>query len=138
MTTRARKLATACAAALMSIATALGAGSVAAQDKPLTFRYTTGAPAKTPWVMQAERFVKDVDEESKSSLKIDLFIAAQLGNEQDTVQQIARGRIDMGGFSTGAVALLVPELALFQLPLYFKSIAELDCTLDTALSRPVT
>ena len=54
-------------------------------------------------VMQLQRFEKDVDEESKSSLKIASFIAAQLGNEQDTMQQVARGRIDMGGFSNGAV-----------------------------------
>ena len=90
---------------------ALGAAALpaAAQPKPLTLRYTTGAPAKTPWVMQLERFAKDVEEESKGSIKIDQFIAAQLGNEQDTAQQVARGRIDMGGFSSGAVALLVPD-----------------------------
>ena len=54
-------------------------------------------------------------EESGGKLKIASFINAQLGNEQDTVQQVARGRIDMGGFSNGAVALLVPELALLGL-----------------------
>jgi len=123
-----RALAAACLCALG--ATAL---PVAAQPKPLTLRYTTGAPAKTPWVTQLERFAKDVEEESKGSIKIDQFIAAQLGNEQDTAQQVARGRIDMGGFSSGAVALLVPELGLFGLPFYFQSPAEQDCTLDTAL-----
>src|SRR5262245_44560235 len=88
-----------------------------AQTSPtVTFRYTTGAPAKTPWVMQLDRFVKDVDEESKGAIKVDPFIAAQLGNEQDTIQQIARGRIDMGGFSTGAVALVLPELAVLSMP----------------------
>ncbi len=73
--------------------------AVLAQKAPsVTLRYTTGAPQKTPWVTQLERFAKDVDEESKGDIKIDAFIAAQLGNEQDTIQQIARGRIDMGGF----------------------------------------
>ena len=69
-------------------------------------------------------------EESGGKLKIASFIAAQLGNEQDTVQQVARGRIDMGGFSNGAVALLVPELALLGLPFYFKNVAEQDCAVD--------
>lgn len=121
-----------------AIACSLGTSTVQAQSKPLTLRYTTGAPAKTPWVMQLERFAKDVEEESAGSIKIDQFIAAQLGNEQDTAQQIARGRIDMGGFSSGAVALLVPEIALFGLPFYFKSNAEQDCVLDTAMTKPVT
>ena len=102
-----------------------------AQNSPaVTLRYTTGAPAKTPWVMQLERFVKDVDEESKGTIKIDPFIAAQLGNEQDTIQQIARGRIDMGGFSTGAVALVLPELSVLSIPFLFKSNAEQDCIID--------
>ncbi len=121
--------------------TALGrelATSVHAQDKkPLELRYTTGAPPKTPWVMQLERFAKDVEDESKGALKIEQFIAAQLGNEQDTAQQIARGRIDMGGFSNGAVALLTPEISLLGLPFYFKDPAEQDCTLDNHMSKPV-
>ncbi len=107
------------------------AGTAAAQDKVTELRYTTGAPERTPWVTpQLRRFEQDVAEESGGKLKIASFINAQLGNEQDTVQQIARGRIDMGGFSNGAVALLVPELALLGLPFYFKNVAEQDCAVD--------
>jgi TRAP-type C4-dicarboxylate transport system substrate-binding protein len=107
------------------------AGTAAAQDKVTELRYTTGAPEQTPWVNpQLRRFEKDVAEASGGKLKISSFVAAQLGNEQDTVQQVARGRIDMGGFSNGAVALLVPELSLLGLPFYFKNVAEQDCAVD--------
>jgi TRAP-type C4-dicarboxylate transport system substrate-binding protein len=117
---------------------ALLAGVAQAQDrKPVELRYTTGAPAKTPWVMQLQRFEKDVEEETKGAIRIASFISAQLGNEQDTVQQVARGRIDMGGFSNGAVALIVPELALLGLPFYFKDTAEQDCVIDGHMTRPV-
>jgi len=112
-------------------------GAVGQDKKPVELRYTTGAPAKTPWVMQLERFEKDVDEEGKGALKIQSFHSAQLGNEQDTVQQVARGRIDMGGFSSGSVALIAPEIALLGLPFYFASIAEQDCVIDEHLSKPV-
>ena len=88
-------------------------GAALAQPKPIELRYTSGAPPKgNPWVMQIERFAKDVDEESKGEIKIAPFFASQLGSEQDTVQQVARGRIDMGGFSAGSAALVVPEIAL--------------------------
>lgn len=107
------------------------AGTAAAQDKATELRYTTGAPEKTPWVTpQLRRFEQDVAEESGGKLKIASFIGAQLGNEQDTVQQVARGRIDMGGFSNGAVALIVPELAILGLPFFFKNVAEQDCAVD--------
>ena len=134
---------------MLSITRALGASAVLlaglmassaalAQKAPtVTLRYTTGAPQKTPWVTQLERFAKDVDEESKGDVKIDAFIAAQLGNEQDTIQQVARGRIDMGGFSTGAVALVLPELAVLSIPFLFASLAEQDCIIDKAMTKPI-
>lgn len=125
------------AAILITAATLTSQPALAQSAPAVTLRYTTGAPAKTPWVMQLERFAKDVDEESKGAIKIDSFIAAQLGNEQDTIQQIARGRIDMGGFSTGAVALVLPELAVLSIPFLFKSNAEQDCIIDKAATEPV-
>lgn len=115
-------------------------GTLTAQEKkPLELRYTSGAPPKgNPWVMQVERFAKDVDEESKGAIKIQPFFASQLGSEQDTVQQVARGRIDIGGFSAGSAALVVPEVALLLMPFYFKDTAELDCVLDKGMVAPVT
>jgi len=128
------KGATAAVAALSLMLT----GGAVAQDKATELRYTTGAPERTPWVTpQLRRFEQDVAEESGGKLKISSFINAQLGNEQDTVQQVARGRIDMGGFSNGAVALIAPELALLGLPFFFKSVAEQDCTVD-AMTKTVS
>ena len=108
------------------------AGSAQAQDKkPIDLRYTSGAPPKGNLsVMQIERYAKNVEEESKGEIRIAPFFGSQLGSEQDTVQQVARGRIDMGGFSAGSSALVVPEVALLLMPFYFRNTAELDCVLD--------
>lgn len=126
-------------------ALALGAALVCtpalaqAQAKPIELRYSSGAPPKgNPWAMQIERFAKAVDEESKGEIKIQAFLASQLGSEQDTVQQVARGRIDMGGYSGGAAALIVPEVALLLMPFYFRNTAEADCVLDNHLTKIVT
>jgi TRAP-type C4-dicarboxylate transport system substrate-binding protein len=117
------------AAAALAAAVLPGATPAFAQATEL--RYTTGAPERTPWVTpQLRRFEQDVAEESQGQLKISSFINAQLGNEQDTVQQVARGRIDMGGFSNGAVALIAPELGILGLPFFFKTVADQDCTVD--------
>lgn len=107
-----------------------------AQDKkPIEFRYTSGAPPKTPWEMQINRFVADIEKESGGTMKIVPYINAQLGNEQDTMQQVARGRIDSGGFSLTSAALLVPELAVLNFPFLFASAAEQDCVLDKHLFK---
>ena len=128
--------------ATLSLCTALSLGMVGtavAQDKkPIELRYTKGAPPKgNPWVNQIERFAKHVEEESKGELKVAPFFASQLGSEQDTVQQVARGRIDMGGFSAGSSALVVPEVALLRMPFYFRNTAELDCVLDNHMTKQV-
>ena len=112
---------------------------VHAQAKPIELRYSSGAPPKgNPWAMQIERFAKAVEEESKGEVKIQPFLASQLGSEQDTVQQVARGRIDMGGYSGGSAALVVPEVALLLMPFYFRNAAEVDCVLDNHMTKIVS
>jgi TRAP-type C4-dicarboxylate transport system substrate-binding protein len=98
-------------------------------------RYATSAPPKTVWEMQVQRFQKQVEEASKGSLTINAFLNSQLGSEQDTVQQIARGRIDMGGYSVTAGSLLVPEIALLNIPFLFKDQQEQDCVADNHLTK---
>ncbi len=129
-----------CSAALAALGLVLAPTLTLAQDKkPIELRYSSGAPpTNNPWVMQINRFAKDLDEESKGELKVQPFLSSQLGSEQDTVQQVARGRIDMGGYSSGAAALLVPELTILTMPFYFRTTAELDCVLDNHMTKMVT
>jgi len=123
----------------LAAALTLAQGAALAQAKPIELRYSSGAPPKgNPWVMQIERFAKEVDEESKGEIKIQPFFGSQLGSEQDTVQQVARGRIDMGGYSGGSAALVVPEVALLLMPFYFRNAAEADCVIDNHMTKIVT
>jgi TRAP-type transport system periplasmic protein len=119
------------AGAALGLALATG---VSAQSAPVELRYATSAPPKTVWEMQILRFQKQVDELSKGSLKISAFLNSQLGSEQDTVAQVARGRIDMGGYSVTAGSLLVPEISLLNIPFLFKDQKEQDCVLDKHLT----
>jgi TRAP-type C4-dicarboxylate transport system substrate-binding protein len=131
--------AAAVAAAAVSTLAALAAGPELGQGKPaVELRYTTSAPLKTPWMMQIERVHKAIEEESGGAVRIAVFPSSQLGSEQDTVQQVARGRIDMGSFSLANAALLVPEISLLSMPLYFKVPSEADCVLDTAITPAVS
>ena len=119
-----------CAAAVLALPLT---GAAFAQSVEL--RYATSAPPKTVWEMQVVRFQKQVEDGSKGSLKINAFLNSQLGSEQDTVQQVARGRIDSGGYSTTAGSLLVPELSLLSIPFLFKDQKEQDCVYDNHLTK---
>lgn len=127
------------ALAAAALGLALAQGAWAQDKKPVELRYSSGAPPQNnPWAMQIGRFAKMVEEESKGELKIQPFLASALGSEQDTVQQVARGRIDMGGYSTGAAALIVPEVVLLNAPGAFASLAQRDCVLDNHVKGMVT
>jgi TRAP-type C4-dicarboxylate transport system substrate-binding protein len=110
-------------------------GAALGQPAPVELRYATSAPPKTVWEMQVQRFQKQVEEASKGSLKINAFLNSQLGSEQDTVAQVARGRIDMGGYSITAGSLLVPEISLLNIPFLFKDQKEQDCVVDNHLTK---
>lgn len=94
-------------------------------------KYASTAPPKTVWAMQVERFSQQVTDGSGGTLKVNAFLGAQLGSEQDTIQQVARGRIDMGGFSLTAGSLIAPEVSILAMPFFYKSVPEQDCVLDT-------
>ena len=116
--------------------TAIGlAWATGALAQPVELRYATSAPPKTVWEMQILRFQKQVEEASKGTLKINAFLNSQLGSEQDTVAQVARGRIDMGGYSITAGSLLVPEISLLNIPFLFRNQKEQDCVYDKHLTK---
>jgi TRAP-type C4-dicarboxylate transport system substrate-binding protein len=120
---------------ILSCAALLALPLSAAYGQSVELRYATSAPPKTVWEMQVVRFQKQVEDASKGGLKINAFLNSQLGSEQDTVQQVARGRIDMGGYSVTAGSLLVPELSLLNIPFLFKNQKEQDCVTDNHLTK---
>ncbi len=115
-----------------------GAVGVLAQSAaPVVLRYATNAPEKSVYGQQLARFAQHVAEETGGSVKLDVYYGGQLGKENDVVQQIARGRIDAGSNGIIFWSTLVPELQLLLLPMYFRSPAELDCTIDNGLAETV-
>jgi len=119
------------AAGIVASVAALNAAPAFAQAaKAAELRYATVAPARSIWVNQAERVAKAAEEESGGGVKIAVFPAGQLGTEPDTLQQVARGRIDMGAFSASTSALMVPEMQVLTAPFYFRDSKERDCVID--------
>jgi TRAP-type C4-dicarboxylate transport system substrate-binding protein len=124
--------------ALLLAGSVFTAAPVHAQEaKPVELRYAAGAPQRSVWGMQVERFAKAVDEESKGTVKIVPFLGGQLGSDVEIIQQVARGRIDMAGVPVPFAALLVPELQLTALPTYFRNAEELDCVMDGGLMAEI-
>ncbi len=127
-------------AALASVTVALlvaTAGPVPAEDT-YTIVFGTVAPKDTPWSAQLEDIKKRVEGETSKKIKVKLKLGGALGGELEMLQMLQQGRIQGGGFSTGSVATIVPELEMIELPYLFENDAEADFILDTVLWKPMS
>jgi len=102
--------------------------------KNFNLKQASMATAKDPWGQHAIRLAKAVEKGTKGTIKITLFLGSRLGAELDVIKQVARGRIDMGGFTLAGAASMVPELALVGTPFLFESYKQNDCVLDSHLT----
>ncbi|MHA7598835.1 TRAP transporter substrate-binding protein [Alicycliphilus sp. T452] len=93
-------------------------------------KYASAAPPGSIFARQIERLAADIAAETGGAVKIVPFHNSQLGAEADVISQIARGRLDMGGFASTTLALQVPEVAMLQMPFFFDSEAQRDCVMD--------
>jgi TRAP-type C4-dicarboxylate transport system substrate-binding protein len=118
-------------AATLAAAFVLSTQAVDARE----LRFASSAPEATPWGKSYNAFGELVKQKSGGSLTIKIFGSAQLGDEQTTIRQTARGRIDMVGASNTAGALMVPEFALLAAPFLWDNEAQGDCVADKHLLK---
>lgn len=97
-------------------------------------KLTTAAPEKTPWGAQVNRLAAAIAEESEGRLKVEPYFNSQLGTENDTLAQLARGRIEMGLFTLSAAAQQAPEVGIMQLYGLYDSNEQRACVQDNHLT----
>lgn len=128
------RLALTAALACTSVVAAPRAG---AQDSGATLKVATVAPEGTPWSEGLEEFRKQVEADTGGKLKVRVFLGGALGDENESVQACQRGQIQGVGASTAALASIVPELAVLELPYLFRAPEEADHILDEVAVAPL-
>ena len=126
-------------ACLGMVLVSLGLGlPAAAQTTPAyTLKIATTAPEGTPWAKGITDFKVQAESLSGKKLTVKPFLGGVLGDENETVQSCQRGQIQGVGVSTGALATVVPELSVVELPYLFKSQEEADFILDSVILNAV-
>jgi TRAP-type C4-dicarboxylate transport system substrate-binding protein len=102
----------------------------------LSVKFGTIAPAGTPWADSLEEIKNRVGKESAGKIKIKTYLGGQLGGELEIMQKIRRGNIEGGGLTCAAMASIIPELDLLEVPYLFESSEEADFVLDNYLLVP--
>jgi len=121
-------------------APALAAGLIAAPGPAVaehTIKIATVAPARTPWADLLTRFKKQVREKTNGDAIVRTYLGGIKGDEQSIVRQAFKGKdIHIAAVSTGALATLVPDIDILELPYLFDSYEEADRILDGP-ARPI-
>ena len=104
--------------------------------KELVVKFGTIAPAGTPWADSLEEIKNRVGKQSNNQIKIRTYLGGQLGGELEIMQKIRRGNIEGGGLTCAAMASIIPELDLLEVPYLFESSEEADFILDNYLLEP--
>ena len=89
-------------------------------EDPCVVRLSTVAPRGTPWADQMNRLKDSLEEQSGGRLDVRTYLGASEG-EVSLARQCKDGSLEGVGVSTGAIATLVPQLGVFELPFLFDS-----------------
>jgi TRAP-type C4-dicarboxylate transport system substrate-binding protein len=108
---------------------ALLAGPAAALDVTAGgtgFRNTKG---EEKWLAYRD----NVEKASGGSINMKMLIYGELGAEENLVQGIRRGRVQVANWSGAVAATVVPEMAVLYAPFLFDDYAEADFVMDNYL-----
>lgn len=105
-----------------------------ASAKPMKFKIASIAPPSTPWAWLVTRIKKSFKKQiPKDKLKIKAYLGGALGGEKDLVNRCRAGGLGMIGVTSGALATVVPEMNVLELPYLWTS----EKQVDRALAGPL-
>ena len=81
-------------------------------------------------------FEKEIEKELGDRVDLVMLTGGQVGNEDNMLSSLRRGRAQMGIISIGALSAMVPELSVLSAPFLFESEAEADFVMDEVLFEP--
>lgn len=92
----------------------IGMGSAAAQEFRIKFAHP--APPSDPAHAAAQYFADKIAERTGGKVRVTIFPSGQLGKEQEIVQGLQSGAIEMCFFSSTHIVNHVPEFGILDLP----------------------
>jgi TRAP-type C4-dicarboxylate transport system substrate-binding protein len=114
------------AASIMLACATLAATTTAAWAQK-TWKVGSAAQPGTVLIGFVDEMTQKVAEGTKGEIKVDrLFI----GSEQETVQQVVRGRLELGSVSYTGATGLIPEASVLNMPYLWVNSAERDFVTD--------
>ena len=107
-----------------------GEGVQAAGTPLLVLRYADNQPEDYPTTKAAEYFAGLVEERTRGEIRIRLYCNGELGNENQVLEQVQFGGIDMARVSVGTFAEPYPKIEVLLLPFLYDDAEHMWRVLD--------
>jgi len=101
-----------------------------AKKKPFKIRFSHVVSENTPKGWGAKEFAKRVNEELKGKVVVKVFPSSQLYGDNQAIEALSAGFIEMAAPSSAKFVGSVPALQLFDMPFLFKDIKAVHATVD--------
>lgn len=99
-------------------------------DNPTTLRYATSLNEQSAYYKGAVALKNSAEKLSNGCLKVQIYANGQLGTDEDMIQGMQLGSIDMASPSTAAMGSAVPKATVLDLPYMFTTYDQAHCVLD--------
>jgi TRAP-type C4-dicarboxylate transport system substrate-binding protein len=104
------------------------AGSFAASDpvRARTLKIATVVPEGSAWMQEMRKAGKEIEERTQGGVRFKFYPGGIMGSDKTVMRKIRAGQLHGGGFTSGALANVYPDIELYGLPLMIRSYAEAD------------
>ncbi len=106
-------------------------------DEVFEFKLAENQPADNPISKGMQKFAELAKEKSGGTVNIDVYLDAQLGSENETIDQIQAGTLDFARINTSALSSTADEVGVFTLPYIFTSTEQKYKVLDGKIGQDV-
>ncbi len=114
-----------------------GSASQAAGDTVFNLKLAENQPADNPVSKGMQKFADLVAEKTGGTVTIEVYLDAQLGNENETIDQIQAGTLDFARINTSALAVTADSVGVFTLPYIFTGAEHKYKVLDGEIGQGV-
>lgn len=105
---------------LAAIAAGCGSSSQAPAAKPIFLKAADVQPADYPTSMGLKQMAKILDEKTKGRIKMEVYPAAQLGDEKETIEMTQLGTIAINRVSASPLIGFNPQMGVLTMPYIFR------------------
>lgn len=106
------------------IAFTCSVGLMASGAQAKTYKFATNTKEDVGAGALIGEFAEAVDERTDGRVKIKVFANGVLGSQEDYLQQIQKGVVDLGLVNSGTLENIIPEFSVVNLPYVFRTLEE--------------